>query len=63
MKKHVWRGGPRSHQSYSLDYHRQSSEPWERKTKGRHGVANVSPHFRKTKRGATKVKFHRRRIR
>lgn len=62
-KRKVWKGGPRSKRAYSMDYHRQSKQPWEkrRKMKGKRGVTSVTPHYRKTKRGSTKVKHHKRR--
>lgn len=62
MNKNLWKGGPRSQRSYVMDYHRQSEEPWENKDKGRKGIANVSPHYRKTKKGSTKVRFHKRHL-
>ena len=62
-KKKVWKGGPRSSRSYTMDMHRQSKEPWEQGKVGKRGVTSVRPHYRKKKRGgSTKVKHHRRRI-
>lgn len=65
MVKRRWRGGPKSSRSYTTDYHRQSSQSWERKQqkKGKYGVTSVRPHYRKTKKGSTKVKHHKRRFR
>ena len=54
-RKNVWKGGPRSSRSYTMDYHRQSKEEGP----GVKGV--VRPHYRKKpKGGSTKVKYHRR---
>lgn len=53
-RKKVWKGGPRSHRSYRMDYYRQAKdEP------NNPGV--VKPHYRaKPKGGTTTVKAHRR---
>lgn len=59
-----WRGGPRSSRSYTMDMHRQSMEPHEvrQQKKGKRGITSVRPHYRKVRKGSTKVMSHKRRF-